>query len=135
MGKSTAATPKRRGRPFSGGRDPLLAARFPQELIDATNAWAAKQDERPSRSEGIRRLVELHPVLTPAQEYLVGEERHPALDELIEVPMIMGHAGKQAIEHLEEAVTGAKVTNLNTAPKVIDCEDCSLGKAHEIISY
>src|SRR5437764_411781 len=46
----------------------------------------------------------------------------------------MGHAGKQAIEHLEEAVTGAKVTNLNTAPKVIDCEDCSLGKAHEIIS-
>src|SRR2546430_10095078 len=61
----------------------------------------------------------------------------PRLD--IEAPAekwhkIMGHAGQPAIEHLEEAVTGAKVTNLNTTSKVIDCEDCSLAKAHEIIS-
>jgi hypothetical protein len=48
---------------------------------------------------------------------------------------ILGHAGKPAIEHLQEAVIGASITdNVHDAPATIDCEDCSLSKAHQIVS-
>jgi Arc/MetJ-type ribon-helix-helix transcriptional regulator len=56
MAKSITVQPKKRGRPATG-KDPLVGARFPQDLIDAIDAWAAKNDA--SRSEAIRRLVEL----------------------------------------------------------------------------
>jgi Arc/MetJ-type ribon-helix-helix transcriptional regulator len=36
-----------------------LSLRFPDELVDAVDLWAAKQKDAPSRSEAIRRLVEL----------------------------------------------------------------------------
>jgi len=57
MKKSIKVAPKRRGRPAAGGRDPHIAARMPQTLIDQVEAWASANDA--SRSEAIRRLVEL----------------------------------------------------------------------------
>lgn len=47
---------KRRGRPATG-KDPLVSARLPQELIEQIEAWAA--DNTASRSEAIRQLVEI----------------------------------------------------------------------------
>ena len=57
--KSIMVRPKKklRGRPFSGGRDPKIAIRMPQTLIDKADAWGA--DNYLGRSEAIRRLVEL----------------------------------------------------------------------------
>jgi hypothetical protein len=52
-------TPKRRGRPPSGGRDPILTLRAPSELTRAVEDWANKQPDQPSRSEALRRLVEM----------------------------------------------------------------------------
>lgn len=46
-----------RGRPPSGGRDPMVAVRMPTDLRDAVDRWASGQDDKPSRSEAIRRLV------------------------------------------------------------------------------
>ena len=57
MKKSIKVHPKKkRGRPATG-KDPLVSARFPQELIDQVEHWAASNEA--SRSEAIRRLVEL----------------------------------------------------------------------------
>lgn len=56
MAKSITVQPKKRGRPATG-KDPLVGARFPQDLIDSIDAWAAENDA--SRSEAIRRLVEI----------------------------------------------------------------------------
>jgi len=49
---------KRRGRPATG-RDPVTAIRLSKALRQTVDKWAEKQDDRPSRSEAIRRLVEL----------------------------------------------------------------------------
>ena len=46
-----------RGRPTTGGRDPLLTTRAPAEIIAAIEAWAKSREL--SRSEAIRRLVEI----------------------------------------------------------------------------
>jgi hypothetical protein len=56
MAKSIKVIPKKRGRPATG-KDPLITARFPPGLIDQVEAWA--QHEQTSRSDAIRRLVEL----------------------------------------------------------------------------
>ena len=50
--------PKRPGRPATG-RDPVLTLRFPAELRLAIETWARHQKDKPSRSEAIRRLIEL----------------------------------------------------------------------------
>ena len=47
---------KGRGRPATG-RDPVSAVRLPVELTAAVEKWA--DDNEASRSEAIRRLVEL----------------------------------------------------------------------------
>jgi hypothetical protein len=47
-----------RGRPPTGGRDPHVAIRMPQTLIDQVDAWGA-ENEGARRSEAFRRLVEL----------------------------------------------------------------------------
>jgi Arc/MetJ-type ribon-helix-helix transcriptional regulator len=52
------ATPKRRGRPATG-KDPTRTFRLSDEFIAAVDVWAAGQGDSPSRSEAIRRLVEL----------------------------------------------------------------------------
>jgi hypothetical protein len=51
-------TKKKRGRPATG-REPVTASRLPEDLRVRVEAWAAKQRDTPSRSEAIRRLVEI----------------------------------------------------------------------------
>jgi hypothetical protein len=58
MAKSITAKPKKRGRPSTGGRDPMIGARFPAVLTEAIDKWAARNGEI-GRSEAMRRLVEL----------------------------------------------------------------------------
>jgi hypothetical protein len=50
--------PKKRGRPATG-KDPMMALRMSPEIKAAVEHWAAQQADKPSRSEAIRRLVEL----------------------------------------------------------------------------
>ena len=56
MAKSITVKPKR-GRPATG-RDPFVGIRLPATLIESIQAWSEKNDAA-SRSEAIRRLVEL----------------------------------------------------------------------------
>jgi hypothetical protein len=55
---SKLVIPRKRGRPATG-RDPLIAFRLPPESIAAIDAWAAQQPDGPSRSEALRRLIDL----------------------------------------------------------------------------
>ena len=48
---------KKRGRPTTG-RDPVTTIRLAADLRAAIDAWSLKLDDRPSRSEAIRRLIE-----------------------------------------------------------------------------
>ena len=56
MAKSIAAKQKRPGRPATG-HDKMYGARLPIELVGKIDGWA--KAEKISRSEAIRRLVEL----------------------------------------------------------------------------
>jgi Arc/MetJ-type ribon-helix-helix transcriptional regulator len=56
--KSIAVTQKKRGRPATG-QDPTLTVRLPMGLRSAIEAWAKQQGDKPSRSEAIRRLIEI----------------------------------------------------------------------------
>lgn len=56
MAKSSKVIPKKRA-PRGTGKDPLITARFPAGLIEQVEAWA--RYEKTSRSDAIRRLVEL----------------------------------------------------------------------------
>jgi hypothetical protein len=49
---------KRVGRPATG-QDPVTAIRLSTDMRSAVDTWATKQDDEPSRSEAIRRLVEI----------------------------------------------------------------------------
>jgi len=49
---------KRAGRPPTG-QDPVTAIRLSKELRETVDKWADRQDDQPSRSEAIRRLVEM----------------------------------------------------------------------------
>jgi hypothetical protein len=65
MKKSIKVHPKRRGRPATG-KDPLISARVPAEVVTSIEAWGAAKGL--TRSEAIRRLVELGlKVKTPAR--------------------------------------------------------------------
>jgi hypothetical protein len=59
MKKSISVRPKKqgRGRPPSGGRDPMVAIRMPAALIANADAWG--KEHAVGRSEAIRRLVEI----------------------------------------------------------------------------
>lgn len=50
-------------RPGSGrkptGADPARTIRLSDEFIATVEAWAASQEDKPGRSEAIRRLVEI----------------------------------------------------------------------------
>jgi hypothetical protein len=60
MKKSISVNKKSRGRPKKkGGVHPVTAVRLSPEVGAALDQWAAQQDDGPSRSEAIRRLVEL----------------------------------------------------------------------------
>jgi Arc/MetJ-type ribon-helix-helix transcriptional regulator len=49
---------KGRGRPPTG-QDPVTAVRLPPALKSQIEDWAKQQPDNPSRSEAIRRLVQL----------------------------------------------------------------------------
>jgi hypothetical protein len=49
---------KRPGRPATG-QDPVTAIRLSKDLRANVDAWARTQDDKPGRSEAIRRLVEI----------------------------------------------------------------------------
>jgi Arc/MetJ-type ribon-helix-helix transcriptional regulator len=57
MKKSIKVASKKRGRPPSGGRDPGVHIRLPEEMLKVIDALSKSDDI--SRSEAIRRLVEL----------------------------------------------------------------------------
>jgi hypothetical protein len=61
MAKSILVKSKKRGpgRPFTGGRDPLVGVRMSPESRKAVEAWAKRQADKPSLSEAIRRMVEI----------------------------------------------------------------------------
>jgi hypothetical protein len=46
-------------RPPAQGHDPVTAIRLSPEIRETVDQWAAQQPDKPSRSEAIRRLVEL----------------------------------------------------------------------------
>jgi len=50
--------PKKRVRPVTG-KDPARTFRLSDQLIESVDAWASNQQDQPSRSEAIRRLVEI----------------------------------------------------------------------------
>jgi len=55
---SKKVIPKKRGRPATG-KDPMLTFRAPPTFTAEVEAWAKRQPDRPSRSEALRRLVEM----------------------------------------------------------------------------
>jgi Arc/MetJ-type ribon-helix-helix transcriptional regulator len=58
MPKSIPVVRKKRGRPPTG-QDPVTAVRLSPALKSRIEEWAKQQADTPSRSEAIRRLVEL----------------------------------------------------------------------------
>jgi hypothetical protein len=46
------------GRPATG-RDPIRTFRLSDEKVAEIDAWAARQPDKPSRSEALRRLIDL----------------------------------------------------------------------------
>lgn len=54
---SIRGTTKKRGRPATGKGESINVRLQPDQLA-AVDAWAAKQEDGPSRPEAIRRLVE-----------------------------------------------------------------------------
>jgi len=58
MSKAIRVTPKKRGRPATGGRAAYIALRLPAALIASLDKWKA-DNHAMSRSEAIRRLLEL----------------------------------------------------------------------------
>ena len=60
MKKSISVNEKSRGRPKKkGGIFPVTAVRLPPALSADVDKWAGSQADEPTRSEAIRRLVEL----------------------------------------------------------------------------
>jgi Arc/MetJ-type ribon-helix-helix transcriptional regulator len=60
MRKSISVNRKSRGRPKKkGGVHPVTALRLPPALAAEVDKWAGSQADGPTRSEAIRRLVEL----------------------------------------------------------------------------
>jgi Arc/MetJ-type ribon-helix-helix transcriptional regulator len=55
---NTVLHKKGRGRPATG-HDPTTTIRLSPEFREKVDEWAARQEDKPPRSEAIRRLVEL----------------------------------------------------------------------------
>jgi hypothetical protein len=56
--KRAISVMQKRGRPATG-KTPTIALRATDEFRDTVEKWAAKQTDKPTLSEAIRRLVEL----------------------------------------------------------------------------
>jgi hypothetical protein len=60
MVKSITVVRKKRGRGRPPtGQDPVTAIRLSPEMRAAVDAWAARQDDKPPRSEAVRRMIEI----------------------------------------------------------------------------
>jgi hypothetical protein len=61
MAKSISDNQKKkgRGRPRTTGVTPMTGVRLPTALEIAIATWAKRQDDKPSKAEAIRRLIEL----------------------------------------------------------------------------
>jgi hypothetical protein len=60
MKKSISVNKNSVGRPKKkGGVYPVSAVRLPPDISTSVDDWSSKQSDKPSRSEAIRRLVEL----------------------------------------------------------------------------
>ena len=61
MSASIPVTPKKRGRPSEGGRDPIVPVRMPMAMRDALDGMiAAEPEPQPTRSEAVRRALADH---------------------------------------------------------------------------
>jgi hypothetical protein len=59
MAKSIEVEPKkRRGRPFTGGKDPIVGVRMPPEERQSIEDWAAEQSPKPTLSKAVRYLAQ-----------------------------------------------------------------------------
>lgn len=81
MKKSISVNKKSRGRPKKkGGVYPVTAVRLPPALGAEVDKWAVLQADAPTRSEAIRRLVELG--LTVKKKSAPSERQRAALADL-----------------------------------------------------
>ena len=79
------------GRPATG-RDPSRTFRLSDEFMAALDTWSARQEDAPSRSEAIRRLVELglmiktttRPVSKPGRRSRAQELATKAIEKIID---------------------------------------------------
>jgi hypothetical protein len=79
------------GRPATGS-DPSRTFRLSDEFIVALDAWAARQTDAPSRSEAIRRLVEIalrselpsKPIAKPGRRGRAQELARDAIDKMVD---------------------------------------------------
>ena len=58
IGEVTKTPKKKMGRPATG-RDPIRTFRLSDEKVAEIDAWAARQPDKPPRSEALRRLIDL----------------------------------------------------------------------------
>jgi Arc/MetJ-type ribon-helix-helix transcriptional regulator len=69
MAKSISVKHKKRGRGRPAtGHDPLVGVRMPPELRARIDAWAARQEDTPSLSEAVRRMLERQLAAEPEAE-------------------------------------------------------------------
>ena len=59
MRKSIKDTTKKRGRPVTTGKGTQVGTRWQDDHLKQIDDWRRKQDDKPQRSEAIRRLVEI----------------------------------------------------------------------------
>lgn len=53
---SISVKQKKRGRPATG-QTPITGVRLPDDLAEGVDAYAASQEDAPTRSEAIRRII------------------------------------------------------------------------------
>src|SRR5262249_37156642 len=73
MAKSIHVIHKKRGRPATG-HDPVLTLRLSPSMRIAVENWAKLQKDKPSRSEAIRRLIEIALAARPKRQSGRGEK-------------------------------------------------------------
>jgi len=93
MKKSISVNKKSRGRPKKkGGVYPVTAVRLPPALGAEVDKWAGLQADAPTRSEAIRRLVELglkvkmpaRPVSKPGRRLRAQELATKAIEQIVD---------------------------------------------------
>jgi DNA-binding transcriptional regulator YiaG len=117
MGKSSRekVIPKKRGRPATG-RDPLFALRLPPGLRSDIERWAKEQNDKLSRSEAIRRLIELA-LAAPKKSILT-------------VSIMQVKAARALLGWSQEELAAAAEVSLPTI-KRLEAHDGALGGRHD----